>query len=75
MKAGAKVKLTCPPELDKGGNIDQYSYKGAGWVEKGEQLYYELEVDECDVTPHTMNRIPPAIIPNKCIYFTLDGLG
>ena len=75
MTAGQVAKIHCPAKLNQGGNIDTYSYKGAGWVSTDEDLTYEITVVECSATPESMIENLAALTPNKCMYITLDGLG
>jgi hypothetical protein len=58
MKPGEKAKFRCPGEFDKGGNPDQYTHFGSGWVPENTDMTYVIEVDECSIDPKYFKPIP-----------------
>lgn len=51
LKAGEVAKVHCPSDLDTGVNLDQYSDFGSNWVSKNTDISYEIEVEECSLSP------------------------
>ena len=59
MKGGETAKVFCPADLAQGGNINQYTDFGSGWVPQNTDMTYELHIVECALDPHEFHIHPP----------------
>jgi len=73
MSKGQMAKVLCPHYLDKGGSVNNFRQSGVAWIKEGSDLTYEFEVHDC-VQQLDFPKDDP-IIPRRCVFVTLDGLG
>ena len=51
MSKGQVAKVFCPNNVDRGHEKNVFTTTGAGWIEDGTDIVYDIEVLGCDVDP------------------------
>ena len=59
MKQGETAKFTCPNDIDLGGNPNQFTHFGNGWLPTGTDMTWEITIKECDLDPVSFHPRPP----------------
>jgi hypothetical protein len=54
MQAGEVIDMTCPTYFANGGN-ELYTHFGSGTIPANSDMYYELEVMECEGSINALN--------------------
>ena len=59
MKHGEVATITCPQDLDQGGdvqNLYRNQYNGDYWLQNSTSTKYELTIKECSLRPHYLEQ-------------------